>query len=132
MSQEVIFEHSEVCHRSVYQRRERCFSAAVFGNHNIASPSLFFLEAASLKDANRSVDREGHAIASYDRIKNDVRVRKFSIHAVKCFHKLGENCEHFRSCSANFSLPGVSSNELQYLRPPDNEQVRKCSPKTVK
>jgi len=92
MSKEIVLEDGKVCHGSINQARERRI-ATVLGDDDIASPCVFFLEARSLDVANCSVNGEWHSIASNDGVKDDIRLCKFSNHAVERFYELGETDE---------------------------------------
>jgi len=88
VGEEVIFEYRKVRHGCVDQGRERII--AIFCNHEIPSPGRLFSEVSALYIANAFVDGELHPVPRYGGIKDNVRVRKFFVHAVQGFDELSQ------------------------------------------
>ena len=117
MSKEIILEDSKVCHGSVYQTREwRITTCVVLCNDDIAPPRVFFFEAWSLNPTNSFVDREWHSIACNDWVEDDVRIRKFAVHAIEGLHELQDILSTWLLLRLGIYIPGTSMNVPQCLR----------------
>ena len=88
MCHQVIFKDGKVRHRGVNHGSERI--VAVFCYKDVTAPGALFVKVFSLDVTNGLVDWERHTISGNNRIKYDVGVGKFAVHAIQSLHELSE------------------------------------------